>query len=169
MMTRIGAAFLVLTGALGIVVLALPASLSVVTAHVWAVISVLSAGAIVYGTRRYRPVRRAPWWLLAAAVLSMGAGDVIYAATVRRPGQEPPVVDDVFYLAMFPLLTAGLIMMTRTGAVLRDRSRLLDLLAFGCSAALVAWAFLVGPAVGAKQLGGDAAYTIGDLLVLVAM
>ena len=140
--------------------------------YVWAGIGLTSAGAILYGIRRNSPSRKAPWLLLAGAVLAMCAGDVIYGATVHGPGDVAPVIDYYCYFLMFPLLTAGLITITRSGAVLRDRSQLLDLLAFGCGATLAAWAFLLAPTIGSTHLAGDeksslAAYTIGDLLILL--
>jgi PAS domain-containing protein len=165
---RIFAGYTTLMMALGVAVLFGPASWGSV---LWAAIAVLTVGAIVGGTFWHRPERRSPWWLLAAGVLAMGVGDTIFGATVHTPAQSPPIIDDAFYLLMFPLITAGLIDFTRTGR--RDRSRLLDLLAFACSAALPFWTVLLGPAFSASQLSWDdkstlAAYTIGDLLILVA-
>ncbi len=170
MATRIFTGYTTLMVALGVAVLFGPATWSAV---LWAAIAVLTVGAIVGGTLVHRPVRRSPWWLLAGAVLAMGVGDTIFGATVHATADRPPIIADVFYLLMFPLVTAGLIDLTRTGSVLRDRSRLLDLSAFGCSAALAGWVFLIGPAFGASRLGWDdkstlAAYTIGDLLILLA-
>jgi PAS domain S-box-containing protein len=102
----------------------------------------------------------------------MTLGDAIYGAAVTEAGDTAPAIADALYFAMFPLLTAGLIMLTRAGAALRDRSRLLDLLAFGCSAALAGWAFLLGPTLGSALSTDEkstlAAYTIGDLLILLA-
>jgi PAS domain-containing protein len=167
---RIFAGYTTLMTALGIAVLFGPAGWGAV---LWAAIALLTVGAIVGGTFWHRPERRSPWWLLAAGVLAMGVGDTIFGAAVHTPAQSPPVIDDAFYLLMFPLITAGLIDFTRTGAGLRDRSRLLDLLAFAGSAALPFWTVLLGPAFSASHLSWDdkstlAAYTIGDLLILVA-
>ncbi len=170
MIPRIFAGYTTLMAALGVAVVFGPANWG---AELWAAIAGLTVGAIVGGTLLHRPERRSPWWLLAGGVLAMGIGDTIFGATVHTPWQPPPIIDDVFYLLMFPLITAGLIDFTRTGSVLRDRSRLLDLLAFAGSAALGFWAFLLGPAFDASQLSWNdrstlAAYTIGDLLILVA-
>jgi PAS domain S-box-containing protein len=139
---------------------------------VWAAIGLLSVAAIAGGVRLNAPAHPRPWWLLGAAVAVMVAGDAIYGATVREPGDMPPVIADICYFAMFPLITAALIDLTRTGAILRDRSRLLDLLAFTCSATLAVWALVLGPTVHAPGLGGGdksalAAYAIGDLLILL--
>src|SRR5690242_7651934 len=156
--------------ALGVAVLAGPAAWG---AWLWAGIAGVTIGAILAGTLLHRPERRSPWWLLGGAVLSMGIGDTVFGAVVHSPTQPAPIVSDIFYLLMFPLVTAGLIDFTRTGSVLRDRSRLLDLTAFACSAALAGWVTLLSPAFDASTMSWDdkstlAAYTIGDLLILVA-
>jgi PAS domain S-box-containing protein len=167
---RIFAGYAMLMVTLGVAVIFGPATWSAV---LWAAIALFTVAAIVGGTFLHRPERRSPWWLFAGAVLAMGIGDTIFGATVHSPTQSPPIIADLAYLLMFPLVTAGFIDFTRTGAVLRDRSRLLDLLAFACSAGLALWAAVLGPAFGASHLGWDdrstlAAYTIGDLLILTA-
>jgi PAS domain S-box-containing protein len=142
------------------------------SAFTWAVIGLLSAGAVVFGAWWHAPLRRAPWWLLAGAILAMAAGDTIYGATVHSAADELPIIGEICYLAMFPLVTAGLIQMTRTSVVLRDRARLLDILTFTCAAALMTWVFLASPSLGAAGLDNldkstMSAYTLGDLLILI--
>jgi PAS domain S-box-containing protein len=164
---RIIAVYAALMTAFGVVMFATP-TWNVPT---WALIGALSTAAIAFGTWWHAPPRRAAWWLLGGAVLAMTLGDAIFGASITGAGDTAPAIADVLYFAMFPLLTAGLLMLTRAGGVLRDRSRLLDLLAFGCSAALAAWAFLIGPTLGSALSTDEkstlAAYTIGDLLILV--
>jgi PAS domain S-box-containing protein len=140
-------------------------------AYSWAAIGLCSAGAVVVGIRRNAPPRPLPWWMLGAAILAMALGDTIYGADAQGRSSAPAVAD-VCYLAMFPLLTIGLVQMVRTSAVLVDWSRMLDLLTFTCAAALLAWVCLIGPSLGANSLDGTgrstlAAYTLGDLLTLV--
>lgn len=142
------------------------------SAVVWAAIGLLSAGAVVFGAHRHAPLRRAPWWLLATAIIAMAAGDTIYGATVHSPADDLPIIGDVCYLAMFPLVTAGFIQMTRTSVVLRDRARLLDILTFTCAAALMTWVFVASPSLRAASLDNVdkstmSAYTLGDLLILI--
>jgi PAS domain S-box-containing protein len=119
------------------------------------VIGALSAAAVVVGVHRHRPLRSGPWWLLAASIVAMAIGDVAYALGVGA-------FADVAYLAMFPLVTVSLLQLTRGGAVLVDRARLLDLLAFACAVLLVVWVFVVGADVGPAS----AADIIGDLLLV---
>ncbi|GIF00741.1 PAS domain-containing protein [Paractinoplanes rishiriensis] len=126
----------------------------------WAVLGFGSAAAIAYGVRRHRPARIGPWLLLAGAIVASTAGDVLTA--LGRPG-----VADVCFYAMFVLVACGLLQLTRIGAILVDRARLIDLLALGCSTLLVVWVFVVGDAGRIGQISG--AYVIGALLLLAVV
>ncbi|WP_433367146.1 PAS domain-containing protein [Actinoplanes sp. CA-142083] len=126
----------------------------------WIVLGIGSAAAIVYGVRRHRPARIGPWLLLAGAIVASGAGDVLTA--LDRPG----VANFCFY-AMFVLVACSLLQLTRVGAILVDRARLIDLLAFGCSTLLVIWVFVIGDAGQIGETSG--AYVIGALLLLAVV
>lgn len=152
---------------LGVSVFALPRF----GAPSWAAIGLVSAGAVAVGAHRHGGSRPVAWWLFAAAILAMAAGDTIYGATAHSGPDAVPAIADVCYLAMFPLITAGMITMVRTGAGLTDWSRWLDVLTFTCAAALLAWVFLTAPAMATGQLSSAeksmlAAYNLGDLLIL---
>ena len=47
------------------------------TLLLWASLGLSSVLALVIGIRRYRPEERLPWYLLAAAVTSFAAGDLV--------------------------------------------------------------------------------------------
>ena len=126
----------------------------------WIVLGIGSASAIIYGVRRHRPARIGPWLLLAGAIVASAAGDVLTA--LNRPG-----VADLCFYAMFVLVAASLLQLTRVGAILVDRARLIDLLAFGCSTLLVAWVFVIGDASRIGDISG--AYIIGALLLLAVV
>ncbi|MBB2942025.1 PAS domain S-box-containing protein [Actinoplanes lutulentus] len=122
----------------------------------WILLGAGSVAAILYGVRRHRPARKAPWLLLAGAVATLSAGDVFYA--YRRMD-----LAEVCYLAMFALVVVCLLQFTRDGSMLADRARLIDLVAFSCSTLLVVWVFVIGSA---GQMGAvNAADVIGDLLL----
>ncbi|MFC4071956.1 PAS domain-containing protein [Actinoplanes subglobosus] len=123
-------------------------------------LGIASAGAIVHGVRRHRPARVGPWLLLAGAIAASTAGDVLTA--LSRPG-----LANICFYAMFALVTGCLLQLTRVGAILVDRARLIDLLAFACSASLVVWVFAVGDASRIGQIW--AAYIIGALLLLAVV
>ncbi len=123
----------------------------------WVVLGTASATAIVCGIRRHRPARIGAWLLLAGAVVASASGDVLLALRL-------PAVADLCFYAMFVLVACALLQFTRGGAVLVDRARLIDLLAFGCSALLVLWVFVIG---GRGRIGDiPAAYVIGALLLV---
>jgi PAS domain S-box-containing protein len=98
--------------------------------------------------------------LLAGSIVSLAVGDVFYAAD--RLG-----VADICYYAMFILVASSLLQLTRGGAILVDRARLIDMLAFACAALLVIWVFIIGDG---GQLGKIAAADVigASLLVGVA-
>jgi PAS domain S-box-containing protein len=133
----------------------------------WPLVGLLSACAVGYGVRRNRPARAVPWWLLAGAVMAGATGDALFTL-----GGSAGVVSDVIYLAMFPLVAACLVGLTRASVVLRDRSRLLGALMFTCAVALPVWVLVVSPLLRVPTLPtGEksmiAAYLLGDLLILV--
>ncbi|WP_097329191.1 PAS domain-containing protein [Paractinoplanes atraurantiacus] len=119
-----------------------------------------SAAAIVYGVRRYRPARLGPWLLLAGAIVASAAGDVLTAL-------DHPGVADVCFYVMCVLVAGGLLQLTRIGAILVDRARLIDLLALACSTLLVVWVFAVGDAGRIGDVSGS--YVIGALLLLAVV
>ena len=126
----------------------------------WIVLGSGSAAAILYGARRHRPARIGPWLLLAGAIVASAAGDV--STALNRPD-----VADVCFYAMFVLVACALLQLTRIGAVLVDRARLIDLLAFGCSALLVVWVLVLGDAGRMGDVAG--AYVIGALLLVAVV
>ncbi|HKS98837.1 MAG TPA: hypothetical protein VJT31_04835, partial [Rugosimonospora sp.] len=137
----------------------------------WAAIGLVSAGAVVLGARRYAGSPLV-WWLLAAGILAQATGDTLYGAVAHNGPDLVPTLADACYLAMYPLIIAGLVVMMRGRTGLTDWSRLLDVLVFLCAAGLLIWVFLTAPAVAAGQLSGEeksalAAYNVGDLLILV--
>ncbi|WP_147315401.1 putative bifunctional diguanylate cyclase/phosphodiesterase [Asanoa ferruginea] len=139
----------------------------------WAAIGLTSAAGIAAGVVANRPRARAPWLLLAGAVVAFTLGDTAYNVLTRVLGYvEPfPSVADAIYLGVFvPLLIAALVTLTRTGAPSRDRASVLDALVFTASAGLLFWILLIQPQVGADapllDRGISAAYPICDVLLL---
>lgn len=126
----------------------------------WAVLGIGSTTAIVYGVRRHRPARSGPWLLLAGAIAASTAGDVLTA--LNRPG-----LADVCFYVMIVLVAGCLLQLTRVGAILVDRARLIDLLALACSTLLAVWVFVIGDAGQIGEVSG--AYVIGALLLLAVV
>ncbi len=97
----------------------------------------------------HRPRRRLPWVLLAAVVLLFSAGDATYNVLTEVLGQDNPYpsLADVFYLTMYPLLAAALLLFVRYRSGGRDRGSLLDALTLTAGIALLSWIFLIVPYV----------------------
>jgi PAS domain S-box-containing protein len=150
---------------------------SVPSEHVflWTPIGLTSVGAIVYGALRNHPRRRAPWLLLAAAVLCLVTGDLV-DDVLTRVFNEPnpfPSVADIFYLAMYVLIAVGMTWLYRLGVVQRDAAGILDGLTLAAGVALISWVYLIGPYARNPDLTPlektvSIAYPLGDLLILAA-
>ncbi|MGW4466471.1 PAS domain S-box protein [Micromonospora sp. NPDC004704] len=162
--------FVTLTAALGLGVFLLPAA----AAMLWGTIGAASVTAVAYGIRRHRPARPAPWLLLGSGLAVLAAGDVAYAVAATSSGQVATLLADGLYVALFPLLTAALVQLTRSSAVIRDRSGLTDLLAVVLAVGLVGWTQVVAPALPGTELSRVeqcvlVSHVLGALLVLVVM
>jgi hypothetical protein len=129
----------------------------VLSALEWILLGAGSAAAIVIGVRRHRPARIGPWLLLAGSVLVLAIGDVALAL-------DHTALSEACYYGMFVLVAGGLLQFTRSGAILVDRARLIDLLAFACSTLLVVWVFVIGDTGRFGQI--SAADVIADLLLI---
>lgn len=123
----------------------------------WILLGAASVGAIILGVSRHRPARVAPWLLLAASITCIGVGDVFYDYGLQD-------IADVWYLSMFLFVILALLQLTRVGAALMSRARLIDLLAFTCAVMLVFWVFVIGDSTLLGRL--SAADVIGDLLLI---
>ena len=134
---------------------------------VFNLIGLSAAAAIVIGTLCNRPKRRLPWMLFAAAQVSFVIGDLLYYVF----DAEFPSVGDLFYLAVYPLLVAGLLMLIRDRTPSKDRASLLDASIITVGVGLLAWVFLIDPYTrlsGLSQLERvmSIAYPLMDVLLL---
>src|SRR5919112_5174800 len=123
----------------------------------WIALGAGGAAAIVFGVRKHRPARIGPWMLLAGSILALAAGDVFYA-------YDEQAVASLFYYGLFVLVAAGMLQLTRGGAILVDRARLIDMLAFACSMLLVIWVSVIGRSGEFGRI--SAADVIGDVLLI---
>ncbi|MGA5305834.1 putative bifunctional diguanylate cyclase/phosphodiesterase [Nucisporomicrobium flavum] len=123
-----------------------------------------AALAVTFGVRRYRPVARGPWQLLAAAVALSALGD---AARLDTAVPVLPAVGTGLLLAVYPVLALALALFVRHRAGgRRDRGGLLDALTLTCGLALLAWTFVFDPQLreGAAGHWVELAYPVGGLL-----
>jgi diguanylate cyclase (GGDEF)-like protein/PAS domain S-box-containing protein len=143
---------------------------------VWGVLALSGVAAIGVGVILNRPTRRAPWLLLAAANLSFAVGQLSFLVVtqVRHEAVPFPSLDDLFYLATYPLYAVGLLIFIRRRSAGYDRRSLLDALTLTVGLALLSWVFLIVPYVNNASLtwlqkAVAIAYPLGDVLVLAML
>src|SRR5581483_3327157 len=118
------------------------------TGPVFNLIALSSPVAIVLAVRRIPRERRPPWYLFALGQTLFVAGDVI---TYNYPkffgGAELPFpsIGDVPYLAVYPCLIAGLLIIARRRTPGGDRESLIDSLIVAIGIGALAWVFVMSP------------------------
>jgi diguanylate cyclase (GGDEF)-like protein/PAS domain S-box-containing protein len=142
----------------------------------WSSLALSSAGAIGAGVLRHRPPHPTPWWLLAVAVTVFAVGDAVYIVLTDMLGQDNPFpsLADVFYLVMYPVAAAGLLLLVRRRTGGRDRGSVLDALSVTTALALLSWIFLIDPYVRDASLtwverAASIAYPLGDIVILATL
>jgi diguanylate cyclase (GGDEF)-like protein/PAS domain S-box-containing protein len=131
--------------------------------------------AIVAGIRMNRPGARAAWWLFAAGQFLFFSGDIYTYSYPKLTGAEVPFpsLGDALYVAVYPVLMAGLLVLVRRRTPRRDHPALIDALILSVGVGLLSWVFLIAPNI---HLSGltllaklvSAAYPAGDVLLLCA-
>jgi signal transduction histidine kinase len=120
----------------------------------WAALGLAAVAAVVVGARSHRPRQPLAWYLLAAGLFMLAAGDTInnsYEWVLQQEAPFPSLADAV-YLGFFPLLAAGLLLLVRARTPGRDRPSLIDAVIIGTGAGLLSWMFLIVPYVRAPDL-----------------
>ena len=115
---------------------------------------------------------RGPWALVAAALLVWAAGDVYWNAAFADRANPPDFSGaDVLYLAYYPLVCGGLILLLRREIGSATRNLWLDGLGGGLVVAALATQFVLSAIV--DKSGGSAwdnaatlAYPVGDTILL---
>jgi signal transduction histidine kinase len=133
-------------------------------------VSALPVLAIGVGLRRYRPRNRVPWLILIVAQACWFFGEVFWQAEILKTGSAPgtTAVANVFFLAFYPLLSAGLILLLRRRE--RDGAALIDAAVLATGIFVVTWVTLLSTYAGDTTLpalgrGIQIAYAIGDIVV----
>ncbi len=131
-------------------------------------LNIAAAAFVFYRAFRVR-AERWPCLLIGAGMASTAAGDVVYAALVPE-GQAPSIADPL-YLAFYPLVYAGIVLLMRERLRRVPTAFRLDALICGLTLGAVAAAIATGP-INAAMQGEPAtvfvglAYPVGDLLLL---
>jgi diguanylate cyclase (GGDEF)-like protein/PAS domain S-box-containing protein len=164
--------------------LALPVSVAYMSApaetaklYFWPIIGWSSVIAILVGVAINRPEPARAWYLLAGGVATFMVGDNLYTfrSLVQHSETLFPSYVDVIYLAMYPLLIAGLALLAHRRTAGRDRAGVIDAAIITGALALVSWSLLIAPYVRLADLGvleriASIAYPVGDVgLVAIAV
>ena len=115
---------------------------------VFNLIAISSPVAIVIAVRIWKPEQKAPWYLFALGQTFFVMGDVItynYGKFFGGAELPYPSIGDVFYLAVYPCLVAGVLMLVRRRNPGRDREGLIDSLIVAIGIGTISWVFLMGP------------------------
>src|SRR5690606_34299172 len=116
---------------------------------IWWAVGLASVAAIAVGMVRYRPRRRASWYLIMAALLALSGGYAAEVAIGDRGPDLPGCVADLVCLGLcVPLMAAGLASLARVGVRVVDRIDRLDAVIIASGVALLAWTLLIGPTIG---------------------
>jgi diguanylate cyclase (GGDEF)-like protein len=120
-----------------------------------------AVAAIAWGVRRNLAADRTPWQWLAGAVGASASGGWLYACVPALHAAGA-----ILIFAAYPMFAAAVLIFIRrrTGGA-RDRAALLDALTVTAGGALLAWTFLLGPNVAARDWA-MLAFPLGDLLGL---
>jgi diguanylate cyclase (GGDEF)-like protein/PAS domain S-box-containing protein len=126
--------------------------------------------AILAGIRMHRPRARAAWLLFAVGQFLFFSGDVY---TYSNPNAPFPSPGDALYLAVYPVLMAGLFVLVKRRNPKRDASALIDALILTIGVGLLSWVFLIAPNIHLQEITWLAkavsiAYPLGDVLLLAA-
>jgi diguanylate cyclase (GGDEF)-like protein/PAS domain S-box-containing protein len=131
--------------------------------------------AVALGIYLHRPRAWAAWALFIVGLFLFFAGDLYTYSYPKLTGAEVefPSIGDAIYLAVYPPLVAGLLVLVRRRNPQGDRAGVIDSLIISVGIALISWVFLVAPNIHLSGLtvlekAVSAAYPLGDILLLAA-
>ena len=143
-------------------------------AVLYVVIGLAAVAAVLHGARD-REEGRFSWRLFAIGLLCAVVADAISGFYEIDLDKEPPVPSsaDVFYLASYPLLIAGIFLLLRGLGAIRTRAAILDAVIVAVAAGMVQWIFFVDPYLNTSlkpfTRGVEMTYPTMDLLMFVAL
>jgi diguanylate cyclase (GGDEF)-like protein/PAS domain S-box-containing protein len=132
--------------------------------------------AILLGIRWHRPASRLPWLLLAAGSALFWLGDLYTYSYPHLLGADVPFPSfgDALYVAMYPVMMAGLLLLVARRNAGKDRSGLIDGLILTVGLSLPSWIALMAPYLHMDDLSMigkvvSVAYPIGDVILIGAI
>jgi signal transduction histidine kinase len=126
---------------------------------------------IITGVRRYAPARPKAWWLLAGGLGAWTLADAIYGAYQSAGKDVYPSIADVFYLAGYVLVAAGLLRAVRVRSPTFDMRAVFDPAIVTIGIGFIVWTEFAEPIVNDHQAGTletlvSLAYPLADVLLL---
>jgi len=134
-----------------------------------------AAAAVVVGARLHRPALQLPWYLFGAGLFAFTVGDVLFNLYSQVWDRDPPVpsVADVFYLAGYPFLTAGLVLLVLCLRSEQRRAGRIDAALLIVAFALCQWIFVMDELV--RESGSlseklvSLSYPVMDVVLLAGL
>jgi len=121
---------------------------------VFNVIALSSPIAMVVAVKLWKPEVRWPWYLFALGQTFFVIGDVITYNYERFFGNELPFpsIGDVAYLAVYPCLIGGILILVHKRNPGRDRESFIDSLIVAVGFGVISWVFLMSPTAKAEDI-----------------
>jgi diguanylate cyclase len=150
MMAQAWGRYLVFGSVVAAAVVLLPAGPGRDVVHCFVAAS--GALAMVVGARRNHPAEPIAWYLISAGMVTWVVGGALNAANqlAGRVGAAASL-DDVLYLATYPLVVWGLVLFARSRGPERRPTALLDSVILTVGVGLLSWVFLIEPSWEADQ------------------
>jgi signal transduction histidine kinase len=134
-----------------------------------------AAVAVVLGAWINHTSLRLPWYLFAAGLFAFTIGDVLFNLYDQVWDRDPPLpsVADVFYLAGYPFLTAGLVLLVLRVRSEERRAGRIDAALLVVAFALCQWIFVMDDLV--RDSGSAAekvvglSYPVADVVLLAGL
>ena len=131
--------------------------------------------AIVVGIAIHKPKARLAWWLFALGQFLFFSGDLYTYSYPKLFHTDVgfPSLGDALYLAVYPVLMAGMLLLVKRRNPRRDPAALIDAAILTIGVGLLSWVFLIAPNIHLSGLtwlakGVSIAYPLGDVLLLAA-
>src|SRR5689334_25255935 len=110
--------------------------------------------AVIVGVRRNRPASRLPWWCFALGLGLFWLGDIYTYSYPKLFGADVPFpsLGDAIYLAVYPALMIGLIVLVRRRNQRADGPGAVDALIMTLGLSLISGILLIAPYVHDRTL-----------------
>ncbi len=127
--------------------------------------------AMLLGVRRYRPAEPAAWRLMAAGLACWVAGGALMSLA-HWTSWSPAIAPDLIRLALYPLVTAGILLLIRSRDGARRLETVLDTAIVTTATLMITVVFVVGPAWATgtgPERPLDAAFPLANVLIFGAL